>query len=449
MYKLRIVLAVVLITGAATATRVKAQQAARHEFSIQQCIDFAHNHNTMVKNALVDYQVQVQTNRGVTSAALPRVTASAGLTDYIDIPTSLLPAEIFGGTAGTFIPVKFGTKYNSNGSVSLQQILFDGQVFVGLQARKTALDYASKYAEVTEQSIKVAIYKIYYQLVVSKTQIDLINANMARAEKLTHDAKVMQENGFVEQIDVDRLSVQLANLQTEKVKLQNTIDNGYLGLKYLMGMPIADELVLTDVIGEEDIKSGILDDSTYQYTDRKDYQYLQLVKKLNEYNIKRYQLSALPSISLSGVYTKTAQRSKFDIFGKGDWFTTSYLGLNISVPLFDGFARKSNVQLSRLALIKTENNIEDLKLSIDDATAQARKNFSTAIFTLDYQKKNMALAEQVYNQTKKKYEAGVGSTSDITNAETDLKLAQTNYINAMYDAIIAKIDYYNATGKLK
>ncbi len=449
MYKLSIVLAVVLITGGATATRVKAQQAARHEFSVQQCIDFAHDHNTMVKNALVDYQLQVQTNRGVTAAALPRVTASAGLTDYIDIPTSLLPAEIFGGTPGTFIPVKFGTKYNSNGSVSLQQTLFDGQVFVGLQARKTSLDYAAKYTEVTEQTIKVAIYKIYYQLAVSKTQIDLINANITRAEKLAHDAKVMQENGFVEQIDVDRLSVQLANLQTEKVKLQNTIDNGYLGLKYLMGMPMADELVLTDVISEDNIKSGVLDDSTYQYTDRKDYQYLQLVKKLNEYNIKRYQLSALPSITFNGVYTKTAQRSKFDIFGKGDWFTTSYLGLNVSVPLFDGFARKSNVQSSRLALIKTENNIEDLKLSIDNASIQARKNFHTAILTLDYQKKNMALAEQVYNQSKKKYDAGVGSTSDITNAETDLKLAQTNYISAMYDAIIAKIDYNNATGKLK
>lgn len=449
MYKLRIVLAVVLITGFATATRVKAQQAARHEFSVQQCIDFAHDHNTMVKNALVDYQLQVQTNRGVTSAALPRVTASAGLTDYIDIPTSLLPAEIFGGTAGTFIPVKFGTKYNSNGSVSLQQILFDGQVFVGLQARKTALDYAAKYTEVTEQTIKVSIYKIYYQLAVSKTQIDLINANITRAEKLAHDAKVMQENGFVEQIDVDRLSVQLANLQTEKVKVQNTIDNGYLGLKYLMGMPIVDELVLTDVISEDNIKSGILDDTTYQYTDRKDYQYLQLVKKLNEYNIKRYQLSALPTITFNGVYTKTAQRSKFDIFGKGDWFTTSYLGLNVSLPLFDGFSRKSNVQSSRLALIKTQNNIEDLKLAIDNASIQARKNFSTAILTLDYQKKNMALAEQVYNQSKKKYDAGVGSTSDITNAETDLKLAQTNYISAMYDAIIAKIDYNNATGKLK
>jgi len=425
------------------------QSPTKHEFSIQQCIDFAHLHNTQVKNALLDYQLQVQTNRNVTSGALPKVTVSAGLTDYIDIPTSLLPAEIFGGTPGTFIPVKFGTKYNSNVGANLQQAIFDGQVFVGLKAKETSLKYAMKNVEVTEQSIKVNIYKIYYQLVVSKTQIDLINANIARAEKLAQDTKAIHDNGFGEQIDVDKTIVQLANLQTEKVKLQNTIDNGYLGLKYLLGMPMGDELVLTNNITEDEIKSGLLDDTAYQYTDRKDFQYLQLVRKLNDFNIKRYQFSALPVISLSGVYTKTAQRSKFDIFGKGDWFTTSYLGLNLSVPLFDGFARKSNLQSARLQLNKTDNTIEDLKLSIDNAVIQARKNFTSAILTLDYQKKNMALAEQVYNQTKKKYEAGAGTTTDITNAETDLKTAQTNYISAMYDAIIAKIDYNNATGKLK
>ncbi len=452
MYKKKMITVALMLIATYLNQRVQAQQKLtpeKHAFSIQQCIDFAHAHNTQVKNALIDYQLQVQTNRGVTAGALPKVTATAGLTDYIDIPTSLLPGEIFGGTPGTFIPVKFGTKYNSNVSVSLQQAIFDGQVFVGLKARETSLKYAMKNVEVTEQAIKVNIYKIYYQLVVSKTQIDLINANIARAERLANDTKAIHDNGFGEQIDVDKANVQLANLQTEKVKLQNNVDNGYLGLKYLLGMPIADELVLTDGITEDEIKTGLLDDIAYQYTDRKDFQYLQLVRTLNDFNIKRYQLSALPVLSLSGVYTKTAQRSKFDIFGKGDWFSTSYLGLNISVPLFDGFARKSNLQSARLQLNKTDNLIGDLKISIDNAASQARSSFSTAILTLDYQKKNMALAEHVYNQTKKKYEAGAGSTTDITNAETDLKTAQTNYISAMYDAIIAKIDYNNAIGKLK
>jgi outer membrane protein TolC len=444
--------AVLLCITAWLTHPLRAQQQqipqATHAFSIQQCVDFAHSHNTQVKNALLDYQIQVQTNRNVTSGALPNISASGGLTDYIDIPTTLLPGILANPPApGTYIPVQFGTKYNANATVNLQQTIFDGQVFIGLKARQTSLDYAMKATQVTEQTIKVNIYKIYYQLAASKVQMNIIDANIARTQQLLHDTKAMHDNGFAEQIDIDKNNVQLANLQTEKLKTQNAINNGYLGLKYLLGMPARDELILTDSVNEDQIKEGIVD-TAFQYTDRKEYQYLQLVKKLNEFNVKRYQLSQLPVLSLNGVYQKSAQRTKFDIFGSGDWFTTSYLGLNLSIPIFNGFAKKSNIQISRLQLQQTQNKIEDLKISIDTAVTAAYRNFTTAIQTLDYQKKNMVLAEHVYNQTKIKYEAGVGSTTDILNAETDLKTAQNNYISAMYDAIIAKIDYNNATGKL-
>jgi hypothetical protein len=114
-----------------------------------------------VKNALLSVQIQKQSNRGVTAAALPNISGTMGLTDYIDIPTSLIPGEIFGQPAGTYIPVKFGTKYNASAGLQLQQVLFDGQVFVGLQARATSIDYQVKNAEITEETIKTNIYKIY------------------------------------------------------------------------------------------------------------------------------------------------------------------------------------------------------------------------------------------------------------------------------------------------
>ena len=444
--------AVILITTALINSPASAQQQQKqpeaHAFSIRQAIDYAHAHNVQVKNSLLDYQLQVQTNRNVTAGALPHLSGSGNLTDYIDIPTNLLPAEFFGGAAGTFIPVKFGTKYNATGSISLSQTLFDGQVFVGLQARKASLDYARKGTEVTEQMIKVNVYKIYYQLSASKTQMAILDANIARTETLLHDATLMHDNGFTEQIDVDKNTVQLANLRTEKLKAQSVIDNGYLGLKYLMGMPMRDTLILTDSITDNEIKAN-LPDTGYNYNDRKEYQYLQIVKTLNQYNIKRYRLSLLPTLSLNGVYSKMAQRTKFDIFNKGDWFTTSYLGLTLNVPIFDGFAKRSNIRTAQIQLQQTQNKIEDLELSIDTSVIASRRNFTVAIQTLDYQKKNMDLAERVYNQAKKKYEAGVGSTTDINNAEADLKTAQNNYIGAMYDAIIARIDYTNAVGRLE
>jgi outer membrane protein len=427
-----------------------AQGTTNHAFTVQQAVEYAKQNNASVKNALLNIQVQEQTNRGITAAALPTVSASGGITDYIDIPTSLIPGQFFGQPAGTFIPVQFGTKYNANGGFQLQQLLFDGQVFVGLQARRTSMAFQKKNAEVTEEAIKINIYKIYYQLVVSKSQIDLLDANIARLEKLKHDANELYKNGFAEKLDVDKVDVQLSNLQTEKQKALNSIEIGYLGLKTLMGMPVKDTLVLTDKITEDQIKEGVLTDTTYQYTNRTEYQYLSLAKRLNEYNIKRYQLSYLPTLALSGIYSKQAQRSTFDIFAKdGNWFTTSYVGLNLSVPIFSGFSKDAKVKQSKIELQQTENNLNNLKLSIDNDVRQALLSFNSAVKTMDFQKKNMQLAENVYNQTKKKYEVGTGSNTEINAAQTDLVTAQTNYINAMYSAIIAKVDYLKATGKLQ
>ncbi|MBY0482884.1 MAG: TolC family protein, partial [Chitinophagaceae bacterium] len=120
---------------------IYAQNSSRHAFSVKECVDYAHKNNVQVRNALLNVQGQYQTNRDITAAALPTVTASLSGNDYLKIPTSLLPGEIFGQPAGTYIPVQFGTKYNANAGFQLQQLLFDGQVFIGLKARSTSIDF--------------------------------------------------------------------------------------------------------------------------------------------------------------------------------------------------------------------------------------------------------------------------------------------------------------------
>ncbi|MGN6618673.1 MAG: TolC family protein [Ilyomonas sp.] len=429
-----------------TAKAQKDSVGQRHEFSLQQCVEYAQKNNAQLKNTILDLRIQEQDNKAITAQALPAVNGSGNITDYVKIPTTLLPGEFF-GEPGKYIPVTFGTKYNATASVTLRQIIFDGQVFVGLQARKTSIDYYQKNIDITNETIKANIYKVYYQLVVSKTQIEQLNANIERLQNLLHVTSELYKNGFAEKIDVDRTNVQLANLQTEKSGVVNSINNGYLGLKLLLGMSEQDTLILTDEITEDEVKQGLLNDG-YQYNDRNDFQLLQLGKKLNEYNIKRYKLSALPTLSFDAAYTKQAQRTKFDIFGPGNWFTTSYVGLNLSVPIFNGLSKAATIEKSKLQLQQTQNQIEALKISIDNDVKQAINNFQTAISNLDYQKQNMQLAEQVYNQAQKKYEAGTGAQIDITNAQTDLRVAQSNYTNALYNAIIAKVDYLKATGKL-
>lgn len=440
----------VLFTGLILiSAKAISQQPAVHTFSLKDCIDYAMKNNVQVKNALLDIEIQKEDNRSTTARALPNLSASGNYTGYVKIPTQLLPGEFFGQPAGTYVPVQFGTKYNATGTVTLQQTLFDGQVFVGLQARRASIDYRQKAQAITEDIIRLNIYKIYYQLVVSRTQIEQLDANISRSKNLLHVTSEMYKNGFAEKIEADKTSVQLANLETEKSSALNSIRNGYYGLKFLMGMPQKDSLVLTDSVTEQQLKQGLLNEGIYDYNNRNDYQLMETLNKLNEYNVKRYKLSYYPTLGVTGIYQRSGQGNAFNVFSKGQWFTASYIGLNLTVPIFSGFQKNADLKKARLQLQQSQNQLANLKDSIDQSVAKAVNDYHTAITTLDYQKKNVSLAEQVYAQSQKKYESGLGSTLDITNAQADLRVAQSNYVNAMYDAAIAKIDYLYAIGELK
>ncbi len=419
-----------------------------HSFTAQEAVDYALKNAVQVKNALVDIQLQEQQNKQITAGALPQVNGTVSFVDYLSIPTQLVPAEFAGGTPGTFFPIKFGTKYSGTYGANLQQILFDGQVFVGLQARKAAINNSVLTSEVTKQQIKANVYKIYYQLAVARRQIGTIDANIATYEKLLHDTKVIYQNGFAEKLDVDKVQVQLSNLETQKLKAQNQIDAGKEGLKFLMNIPQQDSLFLTDTLSDEEIKSGILD-ADYNYENRKEYQLLENSVDLGKYNVKRYQLSKIPTLTFSANINQNAQRTTFTFFkGSEPWYTTSFMNFTLNIPIFDGGARNANIATARLNLQKMNNNLEQLKSSIDNDVNQARINMKSAILTMDAQKKNIQLAESVYNSTKLKYDQGLGSNQEISTAQADLVMAQNNYYSSIYDAIIAKIDYLTATGKL-
>ncbi len=431
-----------------TATNMMLSAAAQkvNRFTVKQAVDYAMTNSVQVRNALLDIQIQKQSNREITAAAYPQVKASGSLTDYLEIPTSLIPAEFNGGAPGTFYPIKFGTKYNMNGGLDVSQLLFDGQVFVGLQARASSIRFREIQAEVTKEQIKINVQKIYYQLVVGRQQMGSVNANIERFEKLLHDTREIFKNGFTEKLDVDKISVQLNNLNTEKVRIDNRLEAGNAGLKFLLNMPQSERLELVDSISEQDLKNNLLD-TAFNYADRQEFKLLNEAITLGRYNVKRYKLSRLPTLSAFANYSKNAQRTSFDFFKGGPWFATSLVGLRLNVPIFEGFAHRARIEKAKLELEKSNNSLEQFKASVDKDLATARLNMRSALSTIENQKRNMLLAEEVYNTTRKKYEAGLGSNQEIYNAQAELRVAQTNYYSAMYDAIIARLDYESATGK--
>ena len=377
---------------------------------------------------------------------LPQLSGNATFQDFLKIPTSLLPGEVF-GEPGKQIPVQFGVKYNSSVGLELSQLLFDGTYLVGLKASRTYKELSIKNSSRTRIETAVSVTKAYYAILVSNEQLSLLDANLNRLKKSLNDTKELFKNGFVEKIDVDRLSVLNNNLITERENVIRLLALNVNLLKFQMGMTIGSELTLTDKIADVNIdKSPILKNDTI-HVKRIEYSLLQTQKKLNELDIKRYKSQFLPSLVAFGSTSSSFQDKSFsDLYSQR--FPSTVIGLKLSVPIISGGQKTYQLRNAKLVAIKTQNELYNLENAINLEVNQAQTIYQNGQQSLENQKRNMELAKEVLRVTKVKYEQGVGSSIEVTTAETSLKEAQNNYINALYDMLINKVNLDKALGNI-
>ena len=428
---------------------IKAQTSAEEfKFSLQQCIDYALSHQSSYLNAQIDEEISKRKVQEILGLSMPQISASGGLNDFIEIPTSLLPGEVFGAPAGTYIPVKFGTQYSANGGLEVGQLIADGQYFVAIQATKALKEFTSKSTQRTKIETITTVTKAYYNALIADKRIELLNSNVDRISKLASDSKIMYDNGFIEQLDLDRINITFTNLKTEQDKISKLVNLSKYLLMYQMGMDVNSTLTLTDTLKPMNFESVLT--VSFNPQDRIEMQLLNTAESLYKLDVKRYRVAYFPSIYAFGSYSYQAQSNEFNLFGSGQkWYPTGIVGLKISVPIFDGLQKTRKIQQVNLNLQKNSNDQLNLTNGLTLQYMNAKTQLQNATQSLQSQDDNMKLAERVYNTTKSKYEQGVGSNTDLLNAQSALKESQTNYLSALYDAMIAQTDYLNATGQIK
>lgn len=427
---------------------VRAQQKdTTANFTLQEAINYAQQHQVNVLNAKIDEEVAKNTVKKTIGIGLPQVSANASFQDFLKVATSLLPGEFF-NQPGTFIPVKFGVKYNSSVGLDVNQLLFDGSYLVGLKASRTYKELSVKNTSRTRIETAVAVTKAYYSVLVNTEQLSLIDANLQSLTKSLSDAEALLKNGFVEKIDVDRLSVLKNNLLTEKDNVIRLLALNLNLLKFQMGMTVNSNLILTDKIKDIGLENvAVIGDST-TYTRRIEYSLMQTQKKLNDLDVKRYKSLFLPSLSAFGSTSAQYQNDKFSNL-YDTRFPTTVVGLRLAIPIYSGGQKLYDLRNAKLAALKTQNQMQDLENAINLEVSQAQTSYLNGQRSLENQKRNMELAKEVLRVTKIKYEQGVGSNLEVTTAETSLKEAQNNYINALYDMLINKVNLDKALGNIK
>jgi Outer membrane protein len=445
--KTKIYLIILLLFFAGGMVQAQVTDSLNYKFSLKEAIDYALNHQSAVLNAQIDEEIAKNDVKKTVGTGLPQVSTTFNFQDYLKVPTSLLPGEFF-GQPGTQIPVKFGVKYNSSAGIELNQLLFDGTYIVGLQASKTYKELSVRTSTRTKIETVVAVTKAYYSVLVNKEQLTLIDANLVQLTKSFNDTEAMFKNGFAEKIDADRLLVLKNNLETERENATRSLSINIDLLKFQMGMPVTAALEPVDKISEvraQPVSAVVADTSAYKA--RIEYSLLETQKKLNLLDVKRYKSTFMPTLKGFVSATKSFQSDNFsNLYDQN--YPTSVIGLTLSWNLINGGQRIYQLRNAKLVVKQTENQMQDLKNGIVNEISTTQKLYANSQRSLENQERNLKLAEEILRVTRIKYEQGIGSSLEVTTAETSQKEAQNNYITALYNLLINKVDLDKATGKI-
>jgi outer membrane protein len=434
-------------------------------YTLEECIGYALENNQDIKVKKLDEEIAKEKVDQTIATGLPQISGSLDLAYNYKVATQFLPDFISPAVYGVLFqenlleqrnlgepqifPAQFGTKYSSSAVLNLQQMVFNGSYFVGLRAAKTFMDYSGKELVNQETDVVEAVSKAYYGALISREQVDMIIKNYGRLDSLLTNTRILYENGFAEKIDVSRIQIQFNNIAVEKRYAEELYNLNVQILKTQMGMPLEQELQIAE--GLEDLQFEIIEsfpEAGFNYADRIEYSLLQTNGELVELDMKNIQAQYFPQINLYGSYGASTGRQEFDQVFNNEWFELGAIGLAVNVPVFDGFLKKSRIEEKRIQRNRIEVSKVALRNAIDLQIEQAEFQYRKSIDNMMAQQENMKLAQEVYEVSRIKYEEGVGSNLEVTNADTDLKAAQNNYYTALYESLIAKIDLQKAYGIL-
>jgi outer membrane protein len=463
------------LTGLIFGLLLAVQANAQKTFTLDQCIEYALSNSVTAQNVLLDQKIAEAKVKETIGLGLPQISAEASIVHNPKLSrffsTYTGPNGFIGDLSGVpgiqvgdVVAAKNFFQLQSSGgaSATVNQLIFNGSYLVGLQASAAYKELAVKTGNQTREQIIQSVMKAYYGVLINKERIGLYDNNLARVDSLLINTKGLFENGFAESIEVDRIQVTYNNLKVERNNFLNLNELGIELLKFQMNYPMDQEIEIAGDINEIKVDSNLDNYAEgWDYKSRPDFQVLETNRRLQELNVKNQYAASMPSLNafatlgystqspkVGGLFKTNSKIDDAGGLGPDKWYNYSQIGVSLNVPIFSGLQRHYKVQQEKLTLQKVENGFVSLKSSIDLEVKQSALTFQNALETLQTQQANIDLAKRVAQVTKVKYQQGVGSNIEVIDAENSLRQAQTNYYNAMYDAMVAKIDLDKAYGKL-
>lgn len=424
---------------------VNAQKA----MTLKECINYSNENNSKIKIANYDVEASKKRINEQLGAYLPQVNGSGTLDDNLKLTTWLLPAEMLGGTAGTYMPITFGTKYSMSGGVQLTQKLYDMAGVLGIKSAKINSEISNYNLQKTNELSVYNISVVYYQTMIIQMQMNVLKSNLKASEESLKSIELKYTNGMAKKIDVDKIRVNFNNTKSQLQQAELNYAQSLNTLKFQMGMPVDSALVLA-VTNVADIDQQFNKvDNRFFIENIVDYKIQNTNFSLSQLEKKKSLAAFQPILSFYGNYNIQAMRNEFNFFETGqNWYPSYGIGLKLSVPIFDGLQRNARVAQSELNVQKAKENIRLTEQSIKVDLSNYETRFQNALSNINKEKENLDLAESVYKNTQLDYQQGASTTLDLIQAESSFMVAQNTYFNRLLDLYLARIDREKAMGTL-
>lgn len=410
--------------------------------SLEEAIAFGEQNNRTVKKASMEVQKAYKEKWSTIAIGLPQISATANYQNFVELPTSLIPAQFFGGKEGEFAEVQFGTPQTMDAGVTLQQLVFDGSYIVGLQASNIFLKISKNVLEKTLLEVRKSIVNTYSTVLLVRENISFLEKNKTNLNKNLEELNQLFRNGFEEEESVEQLRLTLSSIETQLRYAKNLERISLDMLKLLMGFPTQSPLLLSDTL--EALTNESLFNASAPENINLDYNIDVKIAQnnlLSENLLYKYERSKnLPRLSafLNGNYTGNSQSFTFTQADQ-KWFGAALFGVNLQVPLFSSLKNRAISQKAKIAVSQAETELTETKERISIEIQAAENDYKLAVENYFTNKENLELATRIEQKNQTKYFEGVASSFELREAQLQLYSAQNNYIKSIQEVIQKKL----------
>lgn len=432
--------------------------------NLEQAKQYAIEHNKSLKNVRTDVVIAKQKFRQAIAQGLPQASGSLDYTNFFNYEIEFK----FGSGGGTpnidFTkldegdlqilsmlqqmmgsgPTTIKLKNSSSAKVQVSQLIFNGQYITGIQLAKIGQILADMNVVKSEIDIKESVLATYYLGLLTQKSIQLIDANIENLKSTLNKTKAMFAAGIVQDTDVEQLEMTILTLETTKNSLLRNAELNSNIMKFQLGLDYETQIELTedfdDLINNLDI-SALLNE---QFSPSENIT-MQMIEKQEEISRKMIDLerwSFAPSIV--AVYSRNIKIITTDF----DMNPNNLLAFSMSVPIFSSGLRKAKLEQKKLEYFQVQNNKEIFTDQLLMQEKQLRYNLKSAIEQFEIQKKNIELAQRIYDKTEIKFRQGVASGFDLVQANSSLLQAQNSYISAAMELLQAKLKFDKLLNKI-